>query len=142
MVNVRVGDYDRFNGVAAKIFLNKLHSRLGTFAAHQRVKHYPARVALDDRKVRHVIATHLIDALTNLKQPVRVIVLCVLPKAGINRIGRLLILVNETVCFLTPYNTAVLIGQHKLFGRVNKSAYRKLRLPLIAEIKLGIYIGI
>ena len=139
MIGMRMGNHDRFHGIAAQVFLNQRHGRLSRLHAHGRVEHNPAGFALDDREVCHVITTNLVDALADLKQTVGMVVARVFPQAGIDGIRRLFMVIKEAVRRLTPHHFAVRIGQFKRFRRVDQAAHSVVVFACILKIKKRIH---
>ena len=142
VVGVGVGDDHGPDGVLAQILFNQLHGRLAAFHAHQRVKDDPARVALDDGEVRHVVAAHLIDALADLKQAVGMVVSRVFPQAGVHAVRRFLVFIQKGVGRLAPDDASVLIHELQRLRSGDQAARRKFIFLLVIEIELVIDRGI
>ena len=142
MVGVRVRNDDGLDGKLAQIFLYQLHCRLTALHAHQCVKDDPACIALDNSEVGHVVAPYLIDALADLKQSVDMIVLRVFPQAGVHAVGSLFVVVQKSICFLTPDDVPILVLQFQCFRRIDQAACCELIFLFIVEIKLIINCGI
>ena len=49
----------------------------------------------------HVVAVNLIDTLSHLKKSIGMIVLRVLPKAGVHAVGRFFVVIQKRIGFLT-----------------------------------------
>ena len=135
MVDVRVADDDRLHGTLAQMFLNQGHRRPGALHAHERVDDNPARLALNKRKVRHVVSAHLVDAVNDFEQTVHVVVPGVLPQAGVRRGGGIGPL-HERVGLLTPDDTARVVAYLECVGGGYEIARRVLIFGAILKIEL------
>ena len=138
MIDVGVRDDDGLDREMAEVLFDELHGGLAALHAHQRVKDDPARIALDDGKVGHVVAANLINAVGHLKKPVYMVVFGVLPQARIHAVGCFLVVIQKREGILTPNNPSVLVLQLQRFRCVNQTAYSKLIFLLVAEIQLVI----
>ncbi|CAB4716078.1 unannotated protein [freshwater metagenome] len=52
----------------------------------QRIDHDPTSVTTNERNIRDVIATHLVDARYDLKESVNIVESCLPPETGIDRV--------------------------------------------------------
>ena len=109
MVGVGMRDDDGLDREFTKILFDQLHGSLAALHAHQRVKDDPAGIALDNGEVCHVIAADLIDAIRHFKKTIGMVVLRVLPEAGIYAVRRFFIIVQERIGFLTPEDRSILV---------------------------------
>ena len=92
MVGVGMRDDDGLDREFTKILFDQLHGSLAALHTHQRVKDDPAGIALDNGEICHVIAADLIDAIRHFKKAIGVVVLRVLPEAGIYAVRRFFII--------------------------------------------------
>ena len=139
VIRVGMGNDDRLDGIAAEVLLDQLHRRLSRLRAHGAIEHDPAGVALDDRQVRHVIAAHLIDARAYLEQAVGVVVAGVLPQAGVDGVGSLLVIIQEAVRRLAPDHVALSVRQLQHLRRVDQPAHGVVVLAGISKVQHGVY---
>ncbi|MCY1506248.1 hypothetical protein D9M68_404910 [compost metagenome] len=90
VISVRVADHDRHDGTLAEVLCHKLIGGAGRFGRRHGVEHNPAGVALDERHVGHAEASHLVDAVGDLEQPIVAQELGIAPEARIDGVrGRL-----------------------------------------------------
>ena len=139
VIRVGVGNNDRLDRVASEVLLDELHRRLSRLRAHGAIEHDPAGIALDDRQVRHVVAAHLIDARAYLEQAVGVVVAGVLPQAGVDGVGRLLVVVQEAVRCLTPDHVALGIRELQHLRRVDQPTHGIVVLAGISKVQHGVH---
>ena len=130
-----MADDDGAHGAAAKVLVGQRQRGLRAFHAHERVEHDPARFAFDKRKVRHVVAAHLLDAVHHLEQAIYVVVARVFPQAGVRAIGGVGIF-DERVGLLRPDDTAVGVLDFQRIGRGDKVARGVFVLAFIGEVEL------
>ena len=142
MVHMGVGNDDGLDREFAEILFNELHSSLTALYAHQRVKDNPARVALDNGEVCHIIAAHLIDAVGHLEKPIDMVVFCILPQAGVYAVGRFFVVFQKRKGVLTPEDSPVLVLQLQRFRRVDQAARGKFVFLFVVEVELIVNCGI
>ena len=142
MIDVGVRDDDGLDREMAEVLFDELHGGLAAFHAHQRIKDDPARVALDDGEVGHVVAAHLIDAVGHLEEPVDVVVYRVLPQARIHAVGRFLVIIQKREGILTPNHPSIFVLQLQRFRRVDQAARGERIFLLVTEIQLVIDRGV
>lgn len=87
VVDVGMADDDGAHGAAAKVLVGQRQRGLRAFHAHERVEHNPARFAFDKRKVRHVVAAHLVDAVHHFEHAIYVVVARVFHRLGFAQSG-------------------------------------------------------
>ena len=139
VIRMGVGNDDRLDGEAAEVLLDQLHRRLGRLRAHGAVEHDPAGFTLDDRQVRHVVAAHLVDARAHLEQAVGMVVAGILPQAGIDGVGGLLVVIQEAVRGLTPDHVALGIRELQHLRRVDQSSDGIVVLAGISKVQHGVH---
>jgi hypothetical protein len=88
----------------------------GGLGADQRIDDDQAVVALDDRHVRDVLVSHLVDAVGDLEQPALEHQLRLAPEARVDRVGRPRALLDEGEALRVPEGPSVLIAQHAAVG--------------------------
>ena len=142
MIDVGVRDDDGLDREIAEVLFDELHGGLAAFHAHQRIKDDPARVALDDGEVGHVVAAHLIDAVGHLEEPVDVVIYRVLPQAGVHAVGRFLVIIQKREGVLTPNHPSIFVLQLQRFRRVDQAARGERIFLLVTEIQLVIDRGV
>lgn len=108
---------------------------LRAFHADERVEHDPARFAFDKRKVRHVVAAHLVDAVHHFEQAIYVVVARVFPQAGVGAIGGVGVF-DECIGLLRPDDAAVGVLDFQRIGRGDKVARGVFVLAFIGEVEL------
>ena len=131
VVTVRVGVDDRRHRPVAAVLTVQAKGRGRALGRDQRVDDDDARVALDERDVRQVKATDLVDPVGDLEQPLLGAKLALPPQAGVGGIGARR--VEERVRVAVPYHPAVSGLDHSRRQRGDEPALRVVEVGPVVE---------
>ena len=118
---------------SAQILFYQGKSRCRTFHAHQWIYYNPSRITSYEGDIWHIIATHLIDSIGYFKKTINMIQLCISPKTWIRCIRS--ILIQKSICCLTPYKFPILIINIQSIRRRNQTFCSIFKLLSILEIQ-------
>ena len=133
MINVRMAVNHCLYRKSTKVFFYQSKSCCCTFCTHQRIYYNPSRIAFYKCDIWHIIAAHLINPIRYFKKTINMIQLCISPKTWIRCIWS--ILIQKSICCLTPYKLSVLIINIQSIRRSDLTLCSILKLCSILEIQ-------
>ena len=136
MVNMRVTVQHRFDVQNPKTLFHQSFGRLHIFLAHEDIENDPAVVGVDEGRVCHIVAAHLIDAVANLEQTCLRIELGIPPQARVDRVR--CVAGDVAQAFQIPCGGAIFVPDDDTIRRFQQTPFRVRKFVPVREIQFPV----